>query len=219
MSRKNPIAIELFSGCGGLSTGLLDAGIRVVAGYDHDERAIQGFRYNHEYRGSSGFVCDLTKVSGKDLLQMAGLNSIDLLAGGPPCQSFSVVGKRQGLDDERGQLVFDFLRFIKDLSPRAVLFENVANLATINDGSILRLIKRRLESWGYVVKAHVCSAADYGVPQMRKRLLVLAARDVTALEMPPVTHGPPNLLWKDSRPRLLVAGERVLLASNKPLAQ
>src|SRR3954467_7479093 len=119
---------------------------------------------------------------------MAGRRRIDLLAGGPPCQPFSIVGKRQGLDDVRGRLVFDFLRFIKELSPQAVLFENVANLATIHDGAILRLIRSRLRRMGYAIASEVCSAADYGVPQMRRRLLVLAARDVSNLELPPPTH-------------------------------
>jgi len=185
---RTPVAIELFSGCGGLSTGLMDAGIRVAAGFDYDRRAIAGYAYNHEYRGSRGFECDLSQASGADLLRMSGLQRIDLLAGGPPCQPFSIVGKRQGLDDERGKLVFDFLRFIKELSPQAVVFENVANLATIYDGAILRYIERRLRRMGYAFASGVCSAADFGVPQMRKRLLVLAARDVSALELPPRTH-------------------------------
>jgi DNA (cytosine-5)-methyltransferase 1 len=183
-----PIAIELFSGCGGLSTGLLDAGISVAAGFDYDRRAVEGYSYNHAYRGSNGFVCDLAKASGRDLLALAGVRRVDLLAGGPPCQPFSVVGKRNGLDDERGRLVFDFIRLIDELEPQAVLFENVANLATIDGGSVLRAIRRRLERSGYSVFAAVCSAADYGVPQMRKRLLVLAARDVSQLQLPAATH-------------------------------
>ena len=192
---RSPIAIELFAGCGGMSTGLLDAGIRVAAGFDHEKRAIEGYAYNHEYRGSRGFVCDLAKTSGDELLSLAGVKGIDLLAGGPPCQPFSVVGKRHGMEDGRGQLVYDFLRFIEQLQPRAVLFENVANLATINDGAILSLIRGKLERWGYRVEARVCSAADYGVPQMRKRLLVLAARDLDDLSFPAPTHGSQNDLF------------------------
>jgi DNA (cytosine-5)-methyltransferase 1 len=190
-----PVAIELFSGCGGLSTGLLDAGIRVAAGFDHDRRAIEGYSYNHEYRGSRGFICDLSSASGEDLLTMARIEKIDLLAGGPPCQPFSVVGKRQGIDDERAMLVFDFLRFVRELNPTAVLFENVANLATIHEGGVLKLIRQRLENMKYTVVAGVCSAADYGVPQMRKRLLVLAVRGVDALELPPATHGLQRRIW------------------------
>lgn len=178
-----------------MSTGLLDAGIRIAAGFDHDRRAIEGYDYNHEHRTSKGFVCDLSKVSGSELLALAGVDHIDLLAGGPPCQSFSVIGKRQGLDDVRGLLIFDFLRLIHDLSPTAVLFENVANLATIQDGEILGLIERRLKRMGYTVVAGVCNAADYGVPQMRKRLLVLAARDVLNLELPAPTHGVSSQLF------------------------
>ena len=190
-----PIAIELFSGCGGLSTGLLDVGINVKAGFDCDRRAIEGYSYNHEYRGSRGVVCDLSRVSGQDLLDLAGAKKIDLLAGGPPCQPFSVVGKRRGMADDRGRLVYDFLRFIRELQPRAVLFENVANLATIDGGEVLNLIRQRLRRMGYSLSVAICNAADYGVPQMRKRLLVLAARDAGPLEMPPPTHGKQSDLW------------------------
>ncbi len=197
---RAPAAIELFSGCGGLSTGLLDAGIHVAAGFDYDRRAIEGYSYNHEYRGSSGFVCDLSRVSGGELLSMAGLRRLDLLAGGPPCQPFSVVGKREGMEDERARLVLDFLRFVRELSPQAVLFENVANLATIHNGEILDLIRRRLRTLGYKVFAAVCSAADYGVPQMRRRLLVLGARDVDMLELPTPTHGPRQLFGPNVLP-------------------
>jgi DNA (cytosine-5)-methyltransferase 1 len=190
---RGATALELFSGCGGMSTGLLDAGVRVAAGFDHDRRAIDGYSYNHAYRGSEGFVCDLSNVAGADLLRMGGVRRLDLLAGGPPCQPFSIVGKRQGMDDERARLVLDFLRLVRDLSPQAVLFENVANLATIHNGEILELIRRKLRRLGYQVYAGVCSAADYGVPQMRRRLLLLAARDVDYLELPPATHGTQQL--------------------------
>lgn len=197
---SNPVAIELFSGCGGLSTGLLDAGIHVAAGFDYDRRAIEGYAYNHEYRGSRGYVCDLSGVSGDELLSMAGSRQIDLLAGGPPCQPFSVIGKRQGMEDDRARLVLDFLRFVREISPQAVLFENVPNLATIHNGEILDLIRRRLRALGYKVCAAVCSAADYGVPQMRRRLFILGARDVDALELPPPTHGPQQLFAPTLRP-------------------
>lgn len=188
-----PVALELFSGCGGLSTGLLDAGIRVAAGFDHDRRAIEGYSYNHEFRWGRGFICDLSKVSGAELLGMAGVRRIDILAGGPPCQPFSVVGKREGMDDERARLVFDFVRLVRELAPQAVVFENVANLASIHEGRILELICRRLRALGYRIASGVCSAADYGVPQMRRRLLVLAARDVDNLDLPDPTHGTPGL--------------------------
>ena len=193
--RAPPVAIELFSGCGGLSTGLLDVGFNVAAGFDCDRRAVEGYSYNHSHRGSRGVVCDLSQASGRELLELSGVRKIDLLAGGPPCQPFSVVGKRQGMADERGQLVFDFLRFIRELEPSAVLFENVANLATIDNGGVLDLIRRRLQRMGYSVFAAVCNAADYGVPQTRKRLLVLAARVRGPLELPPPTHGRQCDLW------------------------
>ncbi|MBE2213587.1 MAG: DNA cytosine methyltransferase [Opitutaceae bacterium] len=171
-----PTAIELFSGCGGLSTGLLDAGVQVVAGFDNDERSIQAFDYNHTYRGARGFVADLFNTSGKEVLAKAGLKKVDLLVGGPPCQPFSIAGKQGGLQDRRGNLVFEFVRLVGEINPRAVIFENVANLAKIEGGSILKAVVKGLERLGYDVRTALLNAADYGVPQNRKRLFVCGIR-------------------------------------------
>lgn len=125
MKSSVPTAIDLFSGCGGFSTGLLDAGVRVLGGFDHEERAIDVYNYNHSYRGASGHVADLGRLTGRDLLSLLGVESVDVVVGGPPCQAFSIIGKRQGLDDERGQLIFDFIRYVSDLRPKAFVLENV----------------------------------------------------------------------------------------------
>src|ERR1700722_8522043 len=94
--RRGPVGIELFAGCGGLSSGFLDAGLSVAAGFELDVRAVDAYNYNHEYRGSRGYVADLSSISGDALLQRAGIESVDFVIGGPPCQPFSIAGKRQG---------------------------------------------------------------------------------------------------------------------------
>jgi DNA (cytosine-5)-methyltransferase 1 len=194
-----PVALELFCGCGGISTGFLDAGIRIAAGFDIDRRSIEAYNYNHNYRGSRGFIADISCVSGKYLLEQAGIDRIDVLVGGPPCQPFSIVGKRRGADDIRATLVGHFLRLAAELQPNALFFENVPNLATIDDGAHLTLIVSGLEELGYAVRVGVVPAADFGVAQVRKRLLLLAARG-KSVNLPRPTHAPLDLLTGKLKP-------------------
>ncbi len=188
--KRIPIGIELFCGCGGLSTGFLDAGVKVGAGFDLDRRAVDAYDYNHAYRGSKGIVLDVSRATGAQLLELAGVSSIDVLIGGPPCQPFSIVGKRLGRDDERAGLVFDFLRLANELTPQAVFFENVPNLATISGGSLLDQLVSGLEKQGYTVRAEIVAAAEFGVAQIRRRLLLVGCKGAGKIELPMPTHGP-----------------------------
>lgn len=199
MSRP-PVGIELFCGCGGLSTGFLDAGIKVVAGFDLDRRAVEAYEYNHAYRDSRGFVADLSRATGTQLLEMAGVHRIDVLAGGPPCQPFSIAGKRRGSEDDRSKLVFDFLRFAKELAPQAVFFENVPNLASIDGGRLLGRVVSGLEQLGYGVRFSVVAAADFGVPQIRRRLLLIGTKGLASIRLPDPTHCSPSLLVQGLEP-------------------
>ncbi|MFE5334835.1 DNA cytosine methyltransferase [Isoptericola sp. NPDC056573] len=190
-----PIAIELFSGCGGTSTGLLDAGFDVRLGVDFDAPSIVAFRHNHEYRGSKGVVGDVSVLNGNELLEIAGVDRVDLLVGGPPCQPFSVAGKRQGLNDPRGFLVQEFLRLVKESDPRAVLIENVPALATSHDGYVLRTIESTLSELGYTTRSAILNGAHYGVPQNRRRLIIVGIKGVDPFDFPPMpTHGDDTLL-------------------------
>lgn len=198
--KRAPVALELFCGCGGLSTGFLDAGIRVAAGFDIDARSIEAYNYNHIHRGSRGAVIDLASATGEQLLKVAGLKRVDLLLGGPPCQPFSVVGKRLGSEDDRAGLIFDFLRLAGELQPQAIFFENVPNLISIHEGRLFAKLTRGLRRLGYTVRAEVVAAADYGVPQYRRRLLLMAAKDVTEVTLPEATHGAADLLNRRKSP-------------------
>jgi DNA (cytosine-5)-methyltransferase 1 len=199
---KYPSAIDLFCGCGGMSTGLLNAGIPVKGGFDIDARAIEAYNYNHNYRGAKGFRVDLAKSKGAELLELLNIDSLDLLVGGAPCQAFSVVGARKGLDDPRGKLVFDFVRYVSELQPKAFILENVPNLKTISKGVIFDCLIQELSSLGYHLKYSVLSSADYGVPQNRKRMFIVGAHDRKIDNFPPKpTHYPPDSLY-------IWAGER-----------
>lgn len=189
MKTKSPIGIELFAGCGGLSSGFLDAGLNVAAGFEIDARAVDAYNYNHAYRGGSGFISDLSVVTGNELLGRAGIECADFVIGGPPCQPFSIAGKRQGKRDIRADLVGHFIRLVGELNPSAFMLENVPNLASIDNGEFLDGVKAALQSLGYSVDHTVVSAADFGVPQNRKRLVVLGVKGGSKIQFPTATHG------------------------------
>lgn len=186
---KKPTGIELFAGCGGLSTGFLDAGLNVAAGFELDARAVDAYNYNHDYRGSRGFIADLNLASGAELLERAGIKRADFVIGGPPCQPFSIAGKRQGKRDIRADLIGHFIRIVDELKPSAFMLENVPNLASIDNGEFLDDVEAELRALGYKVDHRVVLAADYGVPQNRKRLVVLGVKGKHAVRFPDATHG------------------------------
>lgn len=209
---KRAAGIELFSGCGGLSTGFLDAGLYVAAGFEWDARAVDAYHYNHAYRGSVGIQYDLSDAVGSGLLRAAGLQRVDFVIGGPPCQPFSIAGKQQGTRDERAHLLDSYVRLIRELSPSAFLLENVPNLATIDKGQILARVRDRFRRAGYGTRCEIIKAADFGVPQMRKRLVVIGIRDRedSDIEFPSPSHGPgrkPYVTARDAIGDLPDAGE------------
>ncbi|MDR3721116.1 MAG: DNA cytosine methyltransferase [Candidatus Acidoferrales bacterium] len=189
MRTKPPTGIELFAGCGGLSTGFLDAGLNVAAGFELDARAVDAYNYNHAYRGSRGYIADLSTATGPELLDRAGMKRADFVIGGPPCQPFSIVGKRQGERDIRSDLIGHFIRIVSELNPLVFMLENVPNLAVISGGGFLDGMKADLRALGYTVDHCVVSAADYGVPQNRKRLVVLGVKGKRPVRFPLPTHG------------------------------
>lgn len=189
-----PRCVDLFCGCGGLSTGLLDVGIDVRVGVDHDAPSIETFNVNHASRGSVGIRADIRDVSGADLVELAG-GDVQLLVGGPPCQPFSVAGKREGLADRRGDLVFEFVRLLSETRATAYIFENVPNLATVAGGAVLNELLAAFREVGYRATAKVLLAADYGVAQMRKRIFIVGASGGSEIPLPPLTtHAPPDTL-------------------------
>jgi len=168
-------AIDLFSGCGGLSLGLKKAGFRVIAAIDNDALANETYLANHPE--TLLLQTDITKVSANKLMQTLGLEhgELDLLAGCPPCQGFSTLRTLNGqrrIKDPMNDLVFQFLRFIRVLHPKTIMMENVPGLA--KDQRFTKFCKT-LTKLGYQWKHSVRDAADFGIPQRRRRLILLAA--------------------------------------------
>lgn len=172
---SSPSAVDLFSGCGGLTLGLKQAGFKVVAAVEVDAKAQVTYALNHP--DVTLYSKDIRLVDPVEILADTGIarGELHLLAGCPPCQGFSRLRTRNqsaSVYDPRNDLVNEFLRFVKALLPQNVMLENVPALA--NDRRFLRL-RRDLAKLGYQSQCKVLDAADYGVPQRRRRLIMLAS--------------------------------------------
>lgn len=169
-------AIDLFAGCGGLTVGLKDAGFRVIGAVEFDSLAARTYRHNHpEVYLWEQDIRDLTPEEVLDKLGLAR-GQLDLLAGCPPCQGFShlrTLNRSRRVHDERNDLIFDFLRFVTELRPMFVMMENVPGL--VHDHRFKSFLKALCLA-GYFPDYKLVDAADYGVPQRRRRLVLLAGR-------------------------------------------
>jgi len=173
---NRPIAIDLFSGCGGLTLGLKQAGFDVIGAIDNDPSAVDSYLLNHPE--VPVWKDDIKAISGDGAIDRFGVQpgEVDLLAGCPPCQGFSTLRTMNGacdIEDDRNDLVFEFLRFVEVFLPKAIMMENVPGLA--KDARFERF-RARLESLGYKTQHAVLNAADYSVPQRRRRLILVAGR-------------------------------------------
>lgn len=169
-----PTAIDLFSGCGGLTLGLKQAGFRVIGAIENSELAIETYKKNH--KGVHVWPIDIQKVTAKSVAEKLKLEpgDLDLLAGCPPCQGFSTIPRLNGRRRpryKRNDLVFEFMRFVRVLKPKAVMLENVPGMA--KDRRTKKVL-RQLRQMGYEVNWGVLNAADYGVPQRRRRFILMA---------------------------------------------
>ena len=195
-----PLVVELFCGCGGMSTGLLRAGMQVALGIDANKSATETYEFNHSHVGARGSAENVRTLAPDALRERLKLRRGQpfIVTGGPPCQPFSIIGKQLALEDERGDLVFEFLRLLKGLEPDAFIFENVANFARIESGAIAEKLERGLKKAGYATSAGILTASDYGVAQMRKRFFILGVRGKRAPGLPPETHGPRALFGQEA---------------------
>lgn len=174
MEEKRPIGVDLFCGVGGMSLGFEQAGFDIVAGVDSDPIHVASHLRN--FPNSRTLCADISRLSGDGLRERADLGErpIDVLFGGPPCQSFSLMGHRQS-DDPRSLLLFDFARLVRELRPFYFVLENVKGLLVGDALAILESFVRRVRRAGYLVVEPIRSldASQCGVPQRRERVFVL----------------------------------------------
>ena len=182
MSRKLT-AIDLFSGCGGFSYGFQQAGFHVLLGVDNTTIALKTFAKNHD--NSKTLNLDLHKDEAIDeIVKSTEGKKIDVIIGGPPCQGFSLTGRRNE-NDERNTLFNAMFRLAKKVNPKAIIIENVPGLLKLYNGKAKDEIIKLCKEYGYTCNPQLLFAPDYGVPQIRKRVFFVALRnDLGTFEFP-----------------------------------
>jgi len=165
--------IDLFAGAGGLSCGLEKAGFKSVYANEINRVYANTFKVNNPE--TQVLVDDIRNISGEDILRTLNVspNEIDLLAGGPPCQGFSVNAPIRSLDDERNHLFKDFIKIAEVIKPKAILIENVPGIISLGKGTVVEQIYLELEALGYKVDHKILFAGHYGVPQTRFRTIFI----------------------------------------------
>lgn len=192
-------ALSLFSGAGGMDIGIRNAGFDVLAEIEFDEHCAATLQAAvvRENTNTKVINADIKAIDPCALMSEIGLKGeeLDLLFGGPPCQSFSLAGKQLGLCDKRGPLLFEIIRFAAIIQPKIILLEQVKGLLSSKGennrrGEVFETFLTNLENIGYTPKWRVIMAADFGVPQLRERLFVVATRGRNGFHFPERTHAP-----------------------------
>ena len=175
MNWNNFSFIDLFAGIGGIRLGFESVGGHCVFSSEFDENACKTYEANFGEHPSG----DITKIAAKDI------PDFDILLGGFPCQAFSIIGKKEGFENETcGTLFFEIERILKEKQPKAFMLENVRNLTAHDKGNTFKVITTHLEALGYTVYAKVLNALDYGVPQKRERIIIVGFKDNILFSFP-----------------------------------
>lgn len=211
MAINKPTAVDLFCGAGGLTLGLKKASFRVLVGVEVSEEIAKTYKANN--RKTKMLVKDAREVHGKEILRLAGTKKIDLVAGCPPCQGFSQLTEKWKKQDPRNDLVLEMARLIGEIKPKMIMMENVPGIVT-KGKAILQGFVEKLQSMGYVVNHGILQMADYGVPQSRRRFVLLAGLRFE-VKLPKATHA-----WKPNEKNALkpwVTIDKVIRNMSKPV--
>ena len=182
-----PTAVELFAGAGGLSVGLENAGFQVVLANEIMPDFAATLKANHP--GTNVIAEDIHKIDFRAELAKLGLEFVDVLSGGPPCQGFSTIGSKNK-QDPRNSLFYEYLRAVAETNPKYTIFENVSGFKRMYGGFAYETLVRELSELGYDTDFGILNAADYGAPQIRLRTIVVGwKRGLPAVRLPKPTHG------------------------------
>lgn len=174
--------IDLFCGAGGLSYGFEKAGFNVLLGIDNDAKALETFERNHN--GAKSICGDITQITYEnDIAPLLGDKKIDVIIGGPPCQGFSLSGPRN-FNDPRNKLYLSYIRLVKEIQPKVFVIENVPGLVGLFNGEVKDNIIKTFSEMGYEVEYKILCAADYGVPQNRKRVVFVGVKGKNTFDFP-----------------------------------
>ena len=178
--------MDLFAGVGGLSYGFSKLPeFEIVAANEIEKDIATAYRLNHP--DVTMINCDINNLTEEALAEALHGEQIDIIVGGPPCQSYSTLGKRQ-LDD-RANLFLQYKRVLMILKPKAFVFENVVGIMSMDKGRLFKQIQAEFEELGYKLKYKVLNAVDYGVPQQRERVILVGFKGENNFEYPLPTHG------------------------------
>lgn len=165
--------LDLFCGCGGISEGYHLAGFDIVGGIDFNEHATLTFAHN--FKGAKVHNIDITQFPDSQIMEE--YSDVDVIVGGPPCQGFSTANRHQKeMEDPRNKLFFEYIRFVQNIRPKIIMIENVRGLLTRDNGYAIDRLTELLGSEGYNISYQVLDASDYGVPQNRKRAIIVGIR-------------------------------------------
>lgn len=178
--------IDLFAGVGGLSYGFAhNENFEIVMANEYEKDIATAYRMNHPtVNVIQGDIRDITEDQLKAVM---GDEGIDIIVGGPPCQSYSTLGKRQM--DDRAHLFEEYCRVLSIVQPKMFIFENVSGLLSMQGGKLIEIIKEEFRKLGYEVKSKLLNAVDYGVPQYRDRVILVGMKGKNDFEYPEATHG------------------------------
>lgn len=185
MKKKSLNFVDLFSGAGGLSCGLELAGHKCLLGADYDRAAIESFKLNHKH--ANVFLGDMKKFTTKKLRELTNNEQIDMIVGGVPCPGFSSAGKGDP-NDPRNQLFKEFVKLVKDVLPSIIIIENVTGIVAKKNEPVLNKIFSSFEDLGYNMEARILSSDEFGVPERRKRTIIMGVRNGSP-RYPQATHG------------------------------
>lgn len=191
--------VDAFCGAGGLSLGLAAAGLDIVLAFDHDPVAVQTQRANPQWIQHQVLEADLESMQGGHLLEELGMvpGELDLLAGGPPCQGFSVQRTIGGDHDDRNLLVDDYGDLILEVLPRFFLLENVPGLGGRRGRAVLDRFRARMAANGYATEQQTLDAQNFGVPQRRRRVILIGSRSGCAVTASSASCEPPPFRWPE----------------------
>lgn len=170
-----PTVVELFSGCGGTSKGFEMAGFDIVLGADIHRPSAETFHFNHNK--ATTILGDLTKITSDEFLNILPTKQIDVMIAGVPCQGFSLNNRKRHANDKRNFLFKEYIRFVRAVKPPVAILENVSGMRSTANGNFVKEIEQEFRSAGYANVQHMMlNAADYGVPQVRMRLVFVATK-------------------------------------------
>lgn len=212
---KSPSVIDLFCGAGGFSKGFQMENYNVILGIDNWKKAKKTYEYNH--REAKFLLKDIKKVNKSEIFKETNTNNIDVIIGGPPCQGFSLSGNRNK-NDKRNNLIFQYARIVKEIKPKVFVMENVEGIKSLDNGKFLEKLIEDLREAGYKdIKYKTLNAADFGIPQFRKRVFIIGNRMKKKIQFPAPIVDKNNYTTLREAINDLPSLENNLNLKNKPL--